>query len=134
MWWKICMDEWFVKGAAPKKMTNKDKKKNWKEAFFHRATPNAEGEASQSVREQQWKNDLAMKIRRGEINPLNWNPFDESSDNDSDNSTNAENVGGKSKWLKEGKSHDEWRSYYKSVRAKPKGKKPTHVTREWAML
>lgn len=89
MWYKVCMDEWFVEGSAPT-MSHKDKKKDWKQAFFKHGSTSLDGPWIEGIKEQQYKNSYSYKVKSGQIKPLNsyLELMEEENDDDSDTGNN----------------------------------------------
>ncbi|RUS17895.1 hypothetical protein BC937DRAFT_89369 [Endogone sp. FLAS-F59071] len=107
-WWGLCMERFWVEHARPKCMTKVDKKRDWKKVWVDVLKKESAGIMGQGLFETEEEGSESWRqssLRNNEIAVPRW---------DDRPATKLE-----------------MRAHYKSIRPKPKGKKPEHVPREW---
>jgi len=102
IWWKLCMSKWYNPDDAPKTMLNK--KCDWKKMYYSAGFPD------DSVRKESVM-DIPTRKQKLEQQRLEAQRAEEEAANEP--------------------TKEEMRCYYKQFRSKPRGKRPTHVDREF---
>jgi len=112
MWWKICMNEWWNADSRPKGMSRNDAKQEWKVVYSQITPHNARNEKKVlKLKEPKIKYEVATNS--------NWDNLAGEEESDLAPSTTFK---------------VEMRKYYKTHRAKPKGKRPVRCDKRLAIF
>ncbi|KAL1918692.1 uncharacterized protein VTP21DRAFT_2714 [Calcarisporiella thermophila] len=109
-WWNLCMERFWEPTSRPASMTRADKKRGWRQVWV-----------------EVWAQESTKNTKKKPVSRISKfaPPSAETAGNHNHKHLRW------SKWDNRLMTKDELRQYYKSVRSKPKGKKPVHVVREW---